>query len=205
MGRRFYERGLLLDPRDVFFLEVEEVFGFVQGYTTCTDLKGLVAVRRREFDSFAGMEAPPERFETIGPVHHGNRFRPRAARPPIEPGAQDRRCGLGCGPGVVSGRARVVGDPRTASIQPGDILVAERTDPGWVTLFPLAAGLVVERGSLLSHSAIVAREMGLPTVVALEGATTWLRTGDPVWVDGNAGCVWKLPAGAGEASDELRS
>jgi pyruvate,water dikinase len=205
MGRRFYERGLLLDPRDVFFLEVEEVFGFVQGYTSCTDLKGLVAVRRREFDSFAGMEAPPERFETIGPVHHGNRFRPRAARPPIEPGAQDRRCGLGCGPGVVSGRARVVGDPRTASIQPGDILVAERTDPGWVTLFPLAAGLVVERGSLLSHSAIVAREMGLPTVVALEGATTWLRTGDPVWVDGNAGCVWKLPAGAGEASDELRS
>ena len=203
MGRRFHERGLLTDPRDVFFLEVEEVFGFVQGYTTCTDLKGLVAVRRREFDSYAGMEAPPERFETIGPVHHGNRFRPRAARPPIEPDAQDRRCGLGCGPGVASGRARVVGDPRTASIQPGDILVAERTDPGWVTLFPLAAGLVVERGSLLSHSAIVAREMGLPTVVALDGATTWLRTGDLVWVDGTAGCVWKLPAGAGEASDGL--
>ena len=64
---------------------------------------------------------------------------------------------------------------------------------------------MVERGSLLSHSAIVAREMGLPTVVGLEGATTWLHTGDPVLVDGNTGCVRKQPADAGEADHALRS
>jgi pyruvate,water dikinase len=204
MGRRFHERGLLDHPRDIFYLEVEEVFGFVQGYATCTDLKGLVALRRREFDSYAASEAPASRFETIGPVHHGNRFRPRAQRPSGDAGQEVRR-GIGCGPGVATGPARVVADPRTATVASGDILVAERTDPGWVTLFPLAAGLVVERGSLLSHSAIVAREMGLPTVVGLEGAGTWLRTGDPVTVDGNTGCVWKLAGHQAEASDAVRN
>lgn len=204
MGRRFHERGLLDHPRDIFYLEVEEVFGFVQGYATCTDLKGLVALRRREFDLYAVTEAPAARFETIGPVHHGNRFRPHAERPSGDAGKDVRR-GIGCGPGVATGPARVVADPRTATVAPGDILVAERTDPGWVTLFPLAAGLVVERGSLLSHSAIVAREMGLPTVVGLEGAGTWLRTGDTVTVDGNAGCVWKLACHPAEASDAVRN
>jgi len=192
-------------PRDIFYLEVEEVLGYVQGYATCTELKGLVALRRREFESYAGQEPPPERFETVGLVHHGNRFRPRAPQPAGHPSGEELRRGLGCGPGMVSGRARVIFDPRTAALEPGDILVAERTDPGWVTLFPLAAGLIVERGSLLSHSAIVAREMGLPTVVALEGATTWLSTGDPVRVDGNAGCVWKLHSDAGEAPHALRN
>jgi pyruvate,water dikinase len=205
MGRRLHERGLLHDPRDIFYLEVEEVLGYVQGYATCTELKGLVALRRREFESYAGQEPPPERFETVGLVHHGNRFRPRAPQPAGHPSGEELRRGLGCGPGMVSGRARVVFDPRAAALEPGDILVAERTDPGWVTLFPLAAGLIVERGSLLSHSAIVAREMGLPTVVALEGATTWLSTGDPVRVDGNAGCVWKLHSDAGEAPHALRN
>ena len=83
--------------------------------------------------------------------------------------------------------------------------MAERTDPGWVMLFPLASGLVVERGSLLSHSAIVAREMGIPTVVGLEGATAWLQTGDAVLVDGHAGCVRKIRAEATEGGHDLRN
>jgi pyruvate,water dikinase len=98
-----------------------------------------------------------------------------------------------------------VTDPSAAHIESGDILVAERTDPGWVMLFPLASGLVVERGSLLSHSAIVAREMGLPTVVGLEGAAAWLQTGDPVLVDGSTGCVRKLRAHAAEDGHDLRN
>jgi pyruvate,water dikinase len=71
----------------------------------------------------------------------------------------------------------------------GDILVAERTDPGWVFLFPSASGILVERGSPLSHSAIVAREMGKPIVVNLPGLTARLHTGDEVEMDGGQGVV----------------
>jgi len=88
--------------------------------------------------------------------------------------------------------ARVVVEPVGAEIRQGEILVAERTDPGWIMLFPAAAGLVVERGSLLSHSAIVARELGLPCAVAVPAATTWLQTGDLVEVDGASGRVVRL-------------
>jgi pyruvate,water dikinase len=77
----------------------------------------------------------------------------------------------------------------------GEILVARQTDPGWVSLFPAASALVVERGSPLSHSAIVAREMGLPAVVGVAGATTELTSGDRIRVDGETGVVDILERG----------
>jgi phosphoenolpyruvate synthase/pyruvate phosphate dikinase len=70
--------------------------------------------------------------------------------------------------------------------------VAERTDPGWIMLFPAAAGILVERGSLLSHSAIVARELGIPAIVSLPGLTAWLTDGDLVEFDGATGVVRRL-------------
>ncbi len=87
---------------------------------------------------------------------------------------------------------RLITDPRHAGLRTGEILVAERTDPGWIMLFPAAAGLLVERGSLLSHSAIVAREMGIPAVVSVEGITRWLRDGDWVELDGSSGVVRRV-------------
>jgi pyruvate,water dikinase len=70
--------------------------------------------------------------------------------------------------------------------------VAERTDPGWVTLFAAAHGLIVEHGNLLSHAAIVSREMGVPSVVSLPGITDRLQTGDVVELDGQAGTVRRI-------------
>ncbi|HEX8255625.1 MAG TPA: PEP-utilizing enzyme [Thermoanaerobaculia bacterium] len=71
----------------------------------------------------------------------------------------------------------------------GEILVAERTDPGWVPLYPSISGLLIERGSILSHSAIVAREMGIPTIVGIRGLTSIVKTGDVVTMDGSTGVV----------------
>ena len=102
------------------------------------------------------------------------------------------RKGQACSPGVVRGPARVVMDPRTATVRAGDILVAERTDPGWVTIFPMVKGVIMERGSLLSHSAIVARELGLPAVVGVEDACAWLRDGDWVELNGTSGRIRRL-------------
>jgi pyruvate,water dikinase len=85
-------------------------------------------------------------------------------------------------------------------VHPGEIIVAERTDPGWVMIFPSASGLLVERGSLLSHSAIVARELGLPTIVSLDGLTHWLADGQWVEMDGATGVVTRIAPQAREAT-----
>jgi pyruvate,water dikinase len=198
LGRRFAAEGLLAEPRDIFYLEVEEALGMVAGTATTTDLNGLVAVRKAEYARYLALEPPADRFETRGIVYAGNSFQ---ARQRSAPPAGDTLHGIGCCPGVVRGRVRVVRDPKTAGVRHGEILVAERTDPGWIMLFPAAAGVLVERGSLLSHSAIVARELGIPAIVALAGATTWLQTGDTVEMDGGTGTVVKLAAPAGEATD----
>jgi phosphohistidine swiveling domain-containing protein len=190
LGRRLQEIDRLDDPRDVFYLEVNEILGFVEGTATCTDLRGLAALRKAEFARYQQMDVPAGRFETRGAVHQGNRFRGAAPVPSAEPSEQ--RQGLGCCAGVVRGVARVITDPRAATLHPGEILVAERTDPGWIMLFPMAAGIVVERGSLLSHSAIVARELGIPAVVSVPGVTAWLMDGDTVELDGSRGLVTRI-------------
>jgi len=99
--------------------------------------------------------------------------------------------GVGASPGVVRAQARLIEDPRGAVLK-HDVLVANRTDPGWVPLFPNACAVVVERGSVLSHSAIVAREFGIPCVVGVRGALARLRDGQRVEVDGGAGRVTAL-------------
>ena len=107
--------------------------------------------------------------------------------------------GLGCSPGVAVGPVRVVTGPHDDLALDGHVLVAPRTDPGWAPLFPGAAAVVVERGSLLSHSAVLARELGLPAVVGIPGVVAALRDGERVRVDGAAGTIERLdvaPRGA---------
>jgi len=74
--------------------------------------------------------------------------------------------------------------------------VAQHTDPSWVMIFPAARGILVERGSLLSHAAIVAREMGIPAIVSIEGLTTWLSDGDEVEFDGASGQITRVARAA---------
>ena len=97
--------------------------------------------------------------------------------------------GIGCCPGVVKARVQVVHHPSEVADLNGDILVTASTDPGWVTLFPNAGGILVERGSLLSHSAIVSRELGKPCIVGISNLLNQLKTGDWVEMDGSTGNV----------------
>jgi rifampicin phosphotransferase len=92
-------------------------------------------------------------------------------------------------PGMVTGPARVVLDPVGAHLEPGEILVAPSTDPGWTPLFLTAGGLVMEMGGSNSHGAVVAREYGIPAVVGVPEATNLIETGQLVTVDGAAGVV----------------
>jgi pyruvate,water dikinase len=189
IGKRLAALNRLGDPRDVFFLEVDEMLAFVEGRATTTDLKELVALRKCEFDRYRSEPPPADRFETRGVVYVGNTCQVEGAYlPPMGESLK----GVGCCAGIVRGPVRIICDPRRAAVASGEIIVAQRTDPGWVMIFPAAAGLLVEHGSLLSHSAIVAREMGLPAVVALDGLTDWLKDGDWVEMDGGTGIVTKI-------------
>jgi len=90
---------------------------------------------------------------------------------------------------VVTGPARVIRSPQGARLEPGEILVAPSTDPGWTPLFLTAGGLVMEMGGMMSHGAVVAREYGIPAVVGVAGATEQIDTGRVVTLDGAAGTV----------------
>jgi pyruvate,water dikinase len=189
LGRRLHALDLLDDPRDVFYLELNELLGFVEGTAARVNLKQLVAISRAEFAAYRAEEPPDDRFETRGIVYQGNPFRKTSVATET---SGDERKGIGCCPGIVRGAVRVITDPRNAQLPHGSILVAERTDPGWIMLFPSASGLLVERGSLLSHSAIVAREMRIPAIVSIAGVTRWLKDGDLVELDGSTGVVRKI-------------
>lgn len=200
MGRRLHAFNVINDPRDVFYLEIHEILGFVEGTASTTELRPLARIRTSEYTRFAEAETPADRFQTRGAVPVGNLFQPEAPSAE-EAGADslDALVGIGCCPGVVQGIARVVSDPQSAQLRHGEILVAKQTDPGWIMLFPLAAGLLVERGSLLSHSAIVSRELGLPAVVSVNHLLNTIRSGDLVELNGSTGAI-RILKRADEAS-----
>jgi pyruvate,water dikinase len=192
IGARLHEADLLDEPRDLFLLTVEEVLALIDGTSLTQDLRGLVALRKGERARFMRLPAPPNRFTGDGLALMQGDFIPTATPTvPIANGDAERK-GVGCCAGTVRATVRVIKDPHRAALQPGEILVAQFTDPGWITHFANAAGILVERGSLLSHSAIVARELGIPAIVAIDGVMEWLHTGDTVEMDGATGHVRRV-------------
>lgn len=194
IGRKLVFAGVLHDERDVFFLEVEEVLAFTEGTSTCAGLNEIVSIRKTEFVRNKQLSEPPVRITTRGipSLSADLRVAPSQTKPEAEESLGDavtRIKGIPCSPGKVRGRVRVITDPSQARLAKGDIIVARRTDPGWILLFPIAAGLIVEHGSLLSHSAIVSRELGLPAIVGVCNATHLLKDGDEVEFDGRTGDI----------------
>jgi pyruvate,water dikinase len=190
IGKRLADRKELDNPDDIFYLDLNEIRSHVYGNGTAGEIRVLVRSRRLEYHRHRDEGNLPRRFVTCGP--------PQAPGAIVEVSGADTEEGLeqlvgqGCSAGVVRGRVNIVRDPRQASIKKGDIVVAERTDPGWVTVFPLVGGMIMERGSLLSHSAIVAREMGIPAVVGVSNACAWLQNGEWVEIDGASGVIRRL-------------
>ncbi len=188
IGRQLHAIDRLDAPRDVFLLTVQEVLGAIEGFGHDRDLKALVAVRKAQFEADRASPDPGERITVTGAVIAQSRTSMSSQR---QEAAGDVLQGTGCSAGVVKAKARVVRDPANERLGPGEVLVAQHTDPGWIALFTNASAIVVERGSLLSHSAIVARELGLPCVVGLKGAMSAIETGELIEVDGASGVVRK--------------
>jgi pyruvate,water dikinase len=197
IGANLTQLGVLDDERDVFYLTIDELRAFQDGRSVATDLRPLAALRRREFDEFRRTPAPPDRFVTRGSAAAAMRYPLLLLEADLlaSAGADEYEDpsvlrGTPCSPGVVEGVVRVAARVEDAEGLSGEILVAERTDPGWVPLFPVCSGLIIERGSLLSHSAVVARELGIPTIVGVSGRPVQrLKSGQRVRMDAGKGEV----------------
>jgi len=189
IGDKLEEDKLIEAKRDIFFLETGEIQSYIEGTSTLSNLKDLIALRKAEFARFENEPAPADRFITRGAVYVNNKYMGKNQSVKIEGNMQK---GLGCCPGIVRGKVRVVRDPKNVTLEKGVILVAERTDPGWIMLFSSVSGLLVERGSLLSHAAIVSRELNLPAVVSVPGLLDWLKDDDIVEMDGTTGTITKI-------------
>ncbi|MBI4576945.1 MAG: hypothetical protein HY722_11845 [Planctomycetes bacterium] len=188
LGARLVRAGLLRRPEDVFWLTVEEVALAVRSSSVTSDLGALVGLRREEYRGYAE-GAPPSRVVFRGPSRWAASPEPAAGAALGEVGEVGVLRGIGCSRGVVRARSRVILDPTRGEVVRGEILVAPMTDPGWVFLMVAASGLVVERGSPLSHTAIIGRELGIPTVVAVQDATRRIGDGRMVELDGERGLV----------------
>lgn len=188
MGEVFFSEGLIDDPRDIFWLKQEEIFDMIQGASEMNELRPLISTRKSQYAVYARAENA-ERIVTRGIVYLGNSFRTETVQ---TTDVKDSLKGIGCCPGRVRAHIRVVSDPHSVTSLNGDILVTSSTDPGWVTLFPSASAILVERGSLLSHSAIVSREMGKPCIVGITGLLQHVKNGDLVEMDGSTGIIYLI-------------
>ncbi len=194
-GQRFVQEGLLERRDDVFFLTVQEVADTVRGASVTRDLNKLTSLRRGEYEG-AKQRSAPSRIETHGIVHS---LSFDELRPPRRDRAHQSAAlqGTGCSPGHVQARAMVIENPVAGMTIDGEILVASTTDPGWVFLMVAAGGLVSEKGNVLSHTAIIGRELGIPTVVGVADAMRAVPDGAMIELNGRAGTVTILPEAQG--------
>lgn len=184
MGIIFHKRNLIDDDRDIFFLTKEEIFDYIKGTSILPNLKETIAHRKEKYKAYEEDEYVPERITTHGVVYENLIFEEEEEN--LEEGDLE---GIACCPGVIESEVIVVHSPDQVSDIGGKIMVTSSTDPGWVSLFPTSSAILVERGSLLSHSAIVARELGIPCIVAISSLLKRLKTGDVVRMDGSTGKI----------------
>ena len=212
-GRRLAGRGLIARSDDAVYLEASELRrALMDG--DAGDLAPVVARRKRERawviahpgPAFYGPPpgAPPD-LAPLPPAlqHIGRAFQNMIGSMGADAGrtaSDDELLGVAASPGRYTGPVRVVRDETEfAKLQPGDVLVCPATSPSWSLLFLQAGAVVTDGGGVLSHTAVIAREYGVPAVLATGTSTRMLHDGDLVTVDGTAGTVTWSPAGSPSA------
>ncbi|MBL7812059.1 MAG: hypothetical protein JNL57_07530 [Bacteroidetes bacterium] len=192
LGHVWTQNGLLREPDDIFYLRYQEVAEWLSGsYMLPGQFEQLIKQRREEHEREGNNRYPDDFATRLGSYP--------AAADVILPVTDEKASSPGrwtglpvCG-GKVQGRARVLNSVMEADkLLQGDILITRQTDPGWVVVFPLISGLVVERGGMLSHGAIVSREFGIPAIVGVESAADRIPHGARIELDANTGVITLL-------------
>jgi len=145
----------------------------------CIDLRALAEKNTRFLKKLRQVRELPRIVDSRGKI----------LRPPKKEAGEGELVGEPISPGLVRGKIKVLHEPDEKPVLPGEILVARATDPGWTPLFLNAGGIVLEVGGMLQHGALVAREYGKPCVTGIEHATSILKDGQVVEMDGLSGVV----------------
>jgi pyruvate,water dikinase len=178
VGAELADGGLLEHADDIMFLTIAEARAAVRDGV---DHRDTVASRKAEYHRELRRPTVP-----VSLLSDGTDVETLIPPAQSEHGALR---GVGAAAGRATGPARVIRDPAAAHIEPGEILVAPTTDPGWTPLFLTAGALVTETGAPMAHGPTVAREYGIPAVICVPEATQKIRTGQLITVDGAAGTV----------------
>lgn len=184
IGHNFYEDGIIDNYRDIFYLEKNEIFSIIQG-KNIKNIKQIIKLRKNEYLKNKD-KLVYERMYFYGEVSSSNMLPIYNEQEKVS--NSNLLTGVAGGGQVKVGIVKYITDPNQ-SFENGYILMAKRTDPGWTILFPMADAIIIERGSILSHSAVVAREMGKTLVVGVRGLTDKVHDGDKVKVDGINGTI----------------
>ncbi len=174
LGQIYAQAGLIEKPGDIFYLSMEEAFHAGQ------DAKPLIRQRKKQYQEYKNQEPLPYFSSSDGQAP----LQDKGSHSPV-----GQWKGRGCAPGKVKGKVKVMKEYSMPNPIDFDILVTDHTDPGWTPLIGLVKGLIVEHGGILSHAAIVARELGIPTVVGVTNAMETFHTGQVVQFDGNTGII----------------
>ncbi|MEN9938027.1 MAG: hypothetical protein RLZZ387_4606 [Chloroflexota bacterium] len=187
LGRRFVAGGAIGQADDIYWLEqaeVEQLAATLGRGDPLPDLGARIPARKEQWQCSLTLTPPlmlPERSGWSRLFHGGEAERK---------GGKVVLRGVGTSGGLVTAPARVLfGAEEFGTLRPGEVLVAVTTTPAWTPLFAQAAAVVTDIGGPLSHSSIVAREYGIPAVMAARTATHAIHSGQLVTVDGNAGTV----------------
>lgn len=181
MGQRLQEAGCLQEAEEVFYLSEEEIAQLLKAPDTHS--ADLIGKRKEKFARYKGEEVP-SRLSVPEPP------KPAESNRTEHPNLLE---GAGCYPGEVSGEVILIKDPTDELEVKDKIVCALRTDPGWAALFPACRGVLIEKGSSLSHSVILLRELGIPTIINIPGLTRRLASGSHVRMDGRKGTIEVLP------------
>lgn len=182
LGEIYTRNGCIEEKRDVFYLTLDEVRSLAE--KPC-DMKETVSARKQKYELFAMLPAY-SRIVFSGEAFDKNH---RNVNMNAVSCGKDEMVGVPCSNGIVEGEACVVTDVKTVSSVKDKILITKMTDPGWVFLLAEAKGVISEKGSLLSHTAIVSRELGIPAVVGIDNIMSTVKNGDIVRLDGATGVV----------------
>jgi len=191
IGSQLVAYAQLEHTNDVFYLTVDEIEHYTEGSSVTTHLKPLVAQRKAEFSAYAD-ESLPHHFYSHSVVYLNSSF-----TYPFQSVAEHNQraiyTGIGCYPGTVEGKVRLVQQPADASNLNGDILCAEYIDLGWLPLLLTAGGLLIEQNSGLSHLTNIAQMFKIPTLVGVPEILQVLQNGQEVRLNGTEGHVEILP------------
>ena len=180
LGDRLADHGVITERDDVFFFTHEELVDLA---IAPRPSHPLIAERKAEHERQSAL-TPPDAFT----LPDGETFSGEAHVPAVE--TSGRLVGTPACGGKVTGRATVLASVTESDrLARGDILITKQTDPGWGPVFFLISGLVIERGGMLSHGAIIAREFGIPCVVGVKHAMERIVSGSTVTVNGDTGAV----------------